>query len=72
LKYDFQGLSFSKNEQKEEPMLQRNPNGRIPFLTDYNYTPAHEVFESASVNLWLAENYDKVSHMVQRGDEGLG
>lgn len=57
LQYEFTGLSFSKNEQKEESFLKVNPNGRIPALTDGE----HNVFESAAVNQWLVEKYDKVS-----------
>jgi glutathione S-transferase len=37
--------------------LKVNPNGRIPALTDGD----NNIFESASVNQWLIEKYDKVS-----------
>jgi len=56
--YDFRGLKFSENEQKQEWFLKINPNGRIPALTDYNVSPPHNVFESAAILLWLAERYD--------------
>ena len=43
--------------------LDINPNGRIPALVDDNIkTPdgkGHQVFESASIMLWLVENYDQ-------------
>lgn len=55
LEYEFQGISFSKNEQKEEWFLKVNPNGRIPALTDGE----HNVFESVAVNQYLIEKYDK-------------
>jgi glutathione S-transferase len=55
LEYEFQGISFSKNEQKEEWFLKINPNGRIPALTDGE----HNVFESVAVNQYLIEKYDK-------------
>lgn len=35
-----------------------NPNGRIPALTDSSSGKPHHVFESASILLWLVENYD--------------
>lgn len=55
LDYEFQGISFSKNEQKEEWFLKINPNGRIPALTDGELN----VFESVAVNQYLIEKYDK-------------
>lgn len=36
--------------------LKINPNGRIPAITDDNFK-GHNVFESASIQLWLVENY---------------
>lgn len=40
--------------------LKINPNGRIPALIDNNVNPpsGHNVFESASILLWLVDNYD--------------
>jgi len=58
LNYDFKGLKFSENEQKQDWYLKINPNGRIPALTDYSVSPPHNVFESAAILLWLAEKYD--------------
>ena len=62
LEYEFQGISFSKNEQKEEWFLKVNPNGRIPALTDGE----HNVFESVAVNQYLIEKYDKVRESLVR------
>ena len=64
LSYDFSALSFANTDQKKPEFLKINPNGRIPALVDDNVTdPAtgagHNVFESASILLWLVENYDK-------------
>jgi len=58
LEYDFQGLSFAKNEQKEPWFLKINPNGRIPALVDNN-RGGFKVFESAAILLYLAQHYDK-------------
>jgi glutathione S-transferase len=63
LSYDFSALSFANTDQKKPEFLKINPNGRIPALVDDNVTdPAtgagHNVFESASILLWLVENYD--------------
>lgn len=60
--YDFEGISFKDNEQKEEWFLQVNPNGRIPAAIVYPEKEGgapHYVFESASIVLWLAEHVDK-------------
>ncbi|KZP22351.1 glutathione S-transferase [Athelia psychrophila] len=58
LAYDFTALSFAKNEQKSTAFLKINPNGRIPALVDDNHG-GHNVFETASILIWLVENYDK-------------
>lgn len=60
--YDFEGISFKENEQKEEWFLQVNPNGRIPAAIVYSENEGgapHYLFESASITLWLAEHVDK-------------
>jgi len=63
LAYDFVDIQFDKKEQKSPEFLEVNPNGRIPALVDDNVKdPAtgkgHNVFESASILIWLVENYD--------------
>lgn len=60
--YDFEGISFKDNEQKEEWFLQVNPNGRIPaaiVFPEKEGGAPHYLFESASITLWLAEHVDK-------------
>ncbi|GMK53798.1 hypothetical protein CspeluHIS016_0103840 [Cutaneotrichosporon spelunceum] len=57
LSYDVSSVSIWKNEQKHPDFLKMNPNGRIPTMTDDNYG-GHNVFESASIQLWLVEQYD--------------
>ncbi|KAL1412133.1 PFAM Glutathione S-transferase domain [Vanrija albida] len=58
--YDYVRVNLAKNEQKTPDFLKVNPNGRIPALLDTNVNPpkGHRVFESASILLWLVENYD--------------
>jgi glutathione S-transferase len=58
LEYDFQGLSFSKNEQKEGWFLKINPNGRIPAIVDRSHGNL-AVFETGAILLYLAQHYDK-------------
>ncbi|KAB5591903.1 Glutathione S-transferase, carboxy-terminal domain containing protein [Ceratobasidium theobromae] len=58
LNYDFQAISFKKNEQKEPWFLKINPNGRIPALVDRS-RDSFAVFESAAILLYLAQHYDK-------------
>ncbi|ORY28143.1 glutathione S-transferase [Naematelia encephala] len=60
LSYDFIPLSFAENDQKKPEFLKINPNGRIPALVDDNFG-GHNVFETASILIWLVENYDPES-----------
>lgn len=57
--YDFTQLRFDHTDQKKPEFLKINPNGRIPALVDDNVEGGHNVFESASILLWLVERYDK-------------
>lgn len=57
--YDFTQLRFDHTDQKKPEFLKINPNGRIPALVDENVKGGHNVFESASILLWLVERYDK-------------
>ncbi|WVF73135.1 hypothetical protein IAT40_007954 [Kwoniella sp. CBS 6097] len=58
LAYDYIPIRFSETDQKKPEFLAINPNGRIPALVDDN-AGGHKVWESASILLWLVENYDK-------------
>jgi len=58
LDYEFKGLSFAKNEQKEDWFLKINPNGRIPAIVDRSRND-FAVFETGSILLYLAQHYDK-------------
>lgn len=59
--YEFVSISFSKNDQKSDWFLNVNPNGRIPALVDNREggKPIN-VWESASILLYLTRVYDKV------------
>lgn len=57
--YDFTQLRFDHTDHKKPEFLKINPNGRIPALVDENVKGGHNVFESASILLWLVERYDK-------------
>lgn len=61
--YDYYPLSLANNDPKNPEFIKINPNGRIPALVDDNVKDettgkAHQVFESASILLWLVEKYD--------------
>ncbi|WRT70402.1 uncharacterized protein IL334_007400 [Kwoniella shivajii] len=64
LVYDFIPIRFSETDQKKPEFLSINPNGRIPALVDDNVQnpingQSHNVWESASILLWLTERYDE-------------
>lgn len=56
--YDTVKIDISKNVQKEPWFLKLNPNGRIPTLVDRSRGD-FAVFETAAINLYLAQQYDK-------------
>jgi len=66
--YEFQALSFQKNEQKEDWFLKINPNGRIPALIDGNRNN-QRVFESASILFYLAKHYDAKGEFTFKDDD---
>jgi len=59
LPYEFTGIDFGKNSQKEPWFLEINPNGRIPALSD-EFTDGKPIrlFESGSIMQYLVERYD--------------
>jgi glutathione S-transferase len=58
LKVDMKLLDFNKNEQKQAPHINYNPNGRIPTLVDPN-NDNFPVWESNAILLYLMDRYDK-------------
>lgn len=58
LSYDVCAIDISSNAQKHPSFLAINPNGRIPAIVDDNFNGIN-IWESASVELWLIKNYDK-------------
>ncbi|GAA6010040.1 hypothetical protein JCM10207_007530 [Rhodosporidiobolus poonsookiae] len=57
--YEVVPISFAKNEQKSEWFEAINPNGRIPALRDNREGKKPiNVWESASMLLYIAKNYD--------------
>lgn len=56
IKCDMKFLDFSKDEQKQAPHINLNPNGRIPTIIDNNND--FVVWESNAIMIYLAERYD--------------
>jgi len=57
LECDMKFLDFNKNEQKQSPHTDHNPNGRIPTLVDGNNNN-FPVWESNAIMLYLVNQYD--------------
>lgn len=55
--YETKYLNFATSEQKAEPFISLNPNGRIPCLVD-NAT-GFTLWESGAILLYLTDKYDK-------------
>ncbi|GAA5980780.1 hypothetical protein JCM11641_002649 [Rhodosporidiobolus odoratus] len=71
--YTFIPINFSRNEQKTEWFEAVNPNGRIPALRDNRVGGKKpiNVWESASMLLYLAKEYDVESKFWFKDDEDL-
>lgn len=66
LKCDMKYLDFNKNEQKQSPHIDYNPNGRIPTLVDHNNND-FPVWESNAILMYLTERYDPENKMQFMG-----
>jgi glutathione S-transferase len=51
--YEAREVSFKDKEHKSQEFLKINPNGKIPALTDGDYT----IWESMAINMYLAQAY---------------
>lgn len=53
VEYSNTAIDFKAKEHKSEAFLKINPNGKIPALTDGDYT----IWESMAINMYLCEKY---------------
>jgi glutathione S-transferase len=51
--YEAKPINFKEKEHKSKAYLKINPNGKVPSLTDGDYT----IWESMAINMYLAEAY---------------
>lgn len=51
--YERKEINFKEKEHKSDKYLAINPNGKVPTLTDGDFT----IWESMAINLYLAEKY---------------
>ncbi|KZT23308.1 glutathione S-transferase [Neolentinus lepideus HHB14362 ss-1] len=58
LTYETVWLEFDKNQQKQSPHIDLNPNGRIPTIIDH-YNNDFVLWESNAILLYLVDKYDK-------------
>ena len=66
LPYTVKALRLDKLEQKEDPFLRINPNGRIPAIVD-RAADDFAVFESGAILMYLAEKTGKLLPSDARG-----
>lgn len=57
LECEMKFLDFAKDEQKQSPHIDQNPNGRIPTLVDRNNN-SFPVWESNAILMYLMDRYD--------------
>ena len=57
LTYESIYLDFGKNEQKQPPHINYNPNGRIPTIIDHK-NGDFVLWESDAILLYLVDKYD--------------
>lgn len=63
LPYDVRAIDLTSLEQKQDWYLEINPNGRIPAIVDDDPPwggPAHTVFESGALMIYLADKAGKL------------
>ncbi|KZS93998.1 glutathione S-transferase [Sistotremastrum niveocremeum HHB9708] len=67
LPYECKYLDFTKNEQKESPHIDYNPNGRIPTLVDHTNND-FPVWESNAIMLYIMSRHDPENKSGFMGD----
>lgn len=55
--YDLYQIHIGEGDQFGSDFVEINPNSKIPAMVDQSETPRVEVFESASILMYLAEKY---------------
>jgi GST-like protein len=58
--YDVYKINIGEGDQFGSDFVEINPNSKIPALVDQSETPRLEIFESASILLYLAEKYNQL------------
>lgn len=53
VEYKVKPIDFKEKEHKSDAFLKINPNGKVPALTDGNFT----IWESMAINMYLCEKY---------------
>jgi glutathione S-transferase len=66
LPYETHFVNLTNNEQKEEPYLRLNPNGRIPTIVDRD-EGNFAVFESGAIMVYLAEKTGRLLPADRKG-----
>lgn len=56
--YDLYQIHIGRGHQFGSDFVDINPNSKIPALVDQSQSPSLEIFESASILLYLAEKFD--------------
>ncbi|PYH97265.1 glutathione S-transferase [Aspergillus ellipticus CBS 707.79] len=68
LPYTARAVNLTTQEQKEPWLLEYNPNGRLPTLTDHDT----RVFESGAILLYLVQKYDPEGRISYKPEETPG
>lgn len=58
--YDVYKINIGEGDQFGSDFVEINPNSKIPALVNQSETPRLEIFESASILLYLAEKYNQL------------
>lgn len=58
--YDLYKINIGEGDQFGSDFVEINPNSKIPALVDQSQNPRLEIFESASILLYLAEKFNEL------------